>query len=135
MAMVRCRRCKALFEPTSPNGQMCPNCVVQEEARYQLVRQYVKDHPGVSISEVSEVTGVTTPRILTYLKQERLELSSGSPAVLSCKSCGASITTGMYCSNCKKSALAESRNSGASFAGNYGTAAAGQMFTAGSKKN
>lgn len=134
MAMVRCRRCKALFEPTSPNGQMCPNCVVQEEERYQLVREYVKDHPGVSISEVSDVTGVTTPRILTYLKQERLELSSGSAAVLSCKSCGANINTGMYCVNCKKATQSDKQNSGSAYAGNYNTAAAGQMFTAGNKK-
>ncbi len=100
MKTLRCRRCKKVFEFTTV-GQLCPNCMAAEEERFQKVRKFIKDNPGLSVTDVSEKTGVTPSKILSYIKEERLEVVDGV-SFLKCKNCSASINTGMFCDNCKK---------------------------------
>lgn len=98
---LRCRKCKQLFE-FSIVGQLCPNCMANEEEKYQNVRSYIKDNPGVSVNEISSATGINAAKILGYIKEERLEIVAGSGVMLKCKNCSADITTGMFCDACKR---------------------------------
>ncbi len=103
MATLRCRKCKRMFE-FSTVGQLCPTCMSIEEKRFQRVRQFIKDNPGLSVTDISFETKVPASKILNYIKEERLEVISGE-GFLKCKNCGAEITTGMFCSSCKKATI------------------------------
>ncbi|MFV0441628.1 MAG: winged helix-turn-helix domain-containing protein [Lachnospirales bacterium] len=102
MKKLRCRRCKQIFEYGNVLGQLCPNCMAYEEANYQAVRLYIKDNPGISITDVSKETGVSTSKILSYIKEERLEIVATANSFLKCKNCNAHIHTGIFCENCKR---------------------------------
>ncbi len=85
----------------------CPECIAEANPyavgvnKPQMVRDLVKDNPGISAGEVSEITGLSTSQIVDYLKIEVLELSEDSQAYLKCEECGAEIRTGRYCAKCK----------------------------------
>lgn len=98
---LRCRRCKQIFEPMNTLGGLCPACTAEDARQYYIVREFVKDNPGISVNEVSTLLNISTRKILTYLREERLEVAEGSSTKLSCQQCGASILTGMYCDSCK----------------------------------
>lgn len=99
---VKCRRCGKIFHVSGTLGQLCPNCIRDEEEIYLKVRSFVKDNPGVSAQEVSEILSVSRAKIMTYIKEERLEVTSDSKALISCKNCGKPITTGVFCADCKR---------------------------------
>jgi hypothetical protein len=73
------------------------------EKKFQEVKEYIRENPGVGIAEVSEACDVDTAQIRQWLREERLEVTEGSPIYLSCESCGASIRSGKYCDKCKAS--------------------------------
>lgn len=102
MRELKCRRCGNMFTVSGALGQLCPNCIREEEDTYLKVRAFVKDNPGVSVQEVCEILSVSRSKILNYIKEERLEVTSDSKASLSCKNCGKSITTGIFCPDCKR---------------------------------
>ncbi len=102
MRTLKCRRCGAVFTVTQSLGQLCPNCIRDEESTYTKVRAFVKDNPGVSVQEVSEILSVPRSKIMNYIKEERLEVTSSSKAALKCKNCGKSISTGIFCADCKR---------------------------------
>ncbi len=99
---IKCRRCSKVFTLMGALGQLCPNCIRDEEETYLKVRSFVKDNPGVSVQEVSEILGISRTKILGYIKEERLEVTSSSKASLHCKNCGKTITTGVFCMDCKR---------------------------------
>ncbi len=116
MRTLRCRRCKRIFEFTTM-GQLCPLCMLQEEEKFQKVRKFIKENPGLSVNEISEGTDVLPSRILGYIKEERLEVVDGT-SFLRCKNCGSEINTGMFCDNCKK-AMTPKNEEKPDFANNY----------------
>lgn len=102
MRTLKCRRCGIVFAVTGSLGQLCPNCIRTEEEIYAKVRAFVKDNPGVSVQEVSEILSVSRNKIMNYIKEERLEVTSTSKAALCCKNCGKPINTGIFCMDCKR---------------------------------
>ncbi len=102
MKTLKCRRCSQVFQVQGVLGQLCPNCIREEEAIYNRVRSFVKDNPGISVQEVSEILSVSRAKIMNYIKEERLEVTSNSKAALKCKNCGKPISTGIFCSDCKR---------------------------------
>lgn len=102
MKNVKCRRCGSVFTVQGSLGQLCPNCIRNEEETYSKVRSFVKDNPGVSVQEVSEILSVPRTKIMNYIKEERLEVTGDSKTFLTCKNCGKSISTGVFCPDCKR---------------------------------
>ncbi len=102
MRTLKCRRCSQVFTVQGSLGQLCPNCIREEEEIYSKVRSFVKDNPGVSVQEVSEILSISRAKIMTYIKEERLEVTSNSKTILKCKNCGKPITTGLFCGDCKR---------------------------------
>ncbi len=76
MRTLKCRRCSQFFTVQGTLGQLCPNCIRDEEAMYLRVRAFVKDNPGVSVQEVSEILSISRSKIMNYIKEERLEVTS-----------------------------------------------------------
>lgn len=102
MNTVRCPLCKKMYEFSGLPSKYCPECYLIEEEQYQRVRSLVKDHPGISIIDASEQTGVAHAKIMRYLREERLEALPSSTVFLRCMACGKVINTGSYCADCKR---------------------------------
>ena len=101
MAEIRnCPRCGRIF--TYIGRAICNRCMEIEENEFKIVKEYIYDNPGATISEVSQETGVTVEKIMRFLREERLEIKSeNSNLLLECERCGRSIRSGRFCENCK----------------------------------
>lgn len=85
------------------NRNLCPECIEKEEKEYEIVRKYLKDNPGASVEEISEITGVDEKKVLRWIREGRIDVSySQGGTGLTCKRCGAPISIGNLCSACIK---------------------------------
>jgi len=100
MNVRNCRKCGRLFNYIS-GPSWCPGCREQMEAKFQQVKEYIRENPGVGVQQVSEACDVEPAQINQWLREERLELTEGSPLMLGCETCGALIRCGKYCEKCK----------------------------------
>ena len=98
MEPTNCPRCGKVFmrirEP------ICPSCVKVEEEKFENVRAYVKEHPNRTIKEVSEVCEVSVKSILRYIREGKLEASTGMHGEVTCSKCGVPISSGRMCKKC-----------------------------------
>jgi len=101
MAEIRnCPRCGKIF--TYLGRPICSKCLENEENEFKVVKEYVYDNPGATISEVAQETEVTVEKIMRFLREERLEIKSeNSNMLLECERCGRAINSGRFCENCK----------------------------------
>lgn len=100
MDVRNCRNCGAIFNYVA-GAKICPACKESLEAKFQEVKQFIEDHPGVGITQVSRECDVEQQQIQQWLREERLEVTESSAIYLNCESCGASIRSGRYCDKCK----------------------------------
>lgn len=65
-----CHVCRKLF----PRAQMalCSSCALSEDNRYQLVRDYVRRHPGSPVGRVAASTGVRVGEVVRFCSDGRL---------------------------------------------------------------
>ena len=91
MDLKNCVECGRTF--ASKDGEkLCKRCLDKKvEDDFKKVRDYLYDHPGADISDVSEHTGVEEKN-----------------SILKCKSCGKPIKSGRLCEECKKIEFAKS---------------------------
>ena len=102
MDVRTCRQCKRIFNYLS-GPSLCPACKEDLEKKFQEVKKYIQDHPGVNIPIVAEECDVEAKQIKQWLREERLELSDSAGSLLTCDSCGAAIRSGKFCDKCKSS--------------------------------
>ena len=101
MNVRNCRKCGRLYNYVS-GSFICPRCKEELEVKFQEVKLYIRENPGVGVKEVSEACEVETNQIYQWLREERLEVTEGSAIALTCESCGKTIRSGKYCENCKR---------------------------------
>lgn len=101
MELKNCKSCDKVFLYTGVRS-ICPECVEKEEKEFELVKQYLWDHPNSSLTEVSEATGVEEKKVLKYLREGRISLGNKSDLKLECEICGTVITYGRICAKCAK---------------------------------
>lgn len=99
MEVKNCVKCKKLFQYLS-GPPLCPNCKEQEEKDFQAVRQYLKEHPRASLTEVADALEISVEKITRFLKEGRLEIAPGSAIILECERCGSPIMSGRFCASC-----------------------------------
>lgn len=104
MNVRNCRKCGRLFNYIT-GFQTCPACREDLEKKFREVKEYVREHKGISINEVAEACDVEPNMIRQWLREERLELAEDSGIMLACDSCGALIRCGRYCDKCKNNML------------------------------
>jgi hypothetical protein len=80
---------------------LCQICKEKMEQKFQEVKEFIRQHPGVSIPEVSETCDVEPSQIRQWLREDRLELTQDSPIRLQCEGCGVEIRSGRFCDKCK----------------------------------
>lgn len=100
--IIKCRKCKDMFNINGVLGELCPKCIYEEDSTYQKVRSYVRDRPGVSIDDVADDLDVPKSKIMTYIREERIEVINKHALILNCKNCGKTINTGVFCTECLK---------------------------------
>lgn len=98
MSFSNCPRCGKLFNFI--NSPVCDNCRKEEEEIFDRVRAYVKEHPNSNINKISQETEVSQKKILKYVREGKLELSSEVGLGIPCEKCGRNIRTGRFCNNC-----------------------------------
>jgi predicted amidophosphoribosyltransferase len=100
MPLINCKECGKAFV-TYSGRPICPSCEARLNAEYELVREYVKENPQVTLDKVSEDTGVSTDRIRKYVADGLLgQVNLNETIVLSCQICKKPITSGNYCVDC-----------------------------------
>lgn len=98
MELKNCKKCGRMFSATNGH-EFCSKCRLEVEDHFKIVREYVYDHPGVTVNEVAEETGVEKKEILKFLREEKLELKDISEGSR-CQKCGKPISSGRYCQTC-----------------------------------
>ncbi|QXM05162.1 TIGR03826 family flagellar region protein [Crassaminicella indica] len=101
MAEIRnCKECGRLFQYTGIS-KICPRCQKKDEEDFKVVREYIYENEGATLTEVSEETGVDEDKILRFLREGRLEIvGENSALILECERCGKPIRTGRFCDAC-----------------------------------
>ena len=101
MELKSCEKCGRKFGALA-SEPLCTKCSAENiESDFKKVRDYLYDHPGADVREVSEETGVSERVILKLLKDERIEIVDESNGLLACERCGVSIKSGRVCDDCK----------------------------------
>ncbi|MCL1863157.1 MAG: hypothetical protein FWF78_06290 [Defluviitaleaceae bacterium] len=72
--MIRCRRCGNMFEVEGLVGPICDSCRLEREEQFQIVRIFVREHPGISALEVHQCTEIPMEAILKYINAGLLEV-------------------------------------------------------------
>ena len=105
--LKNCPRCKKVSN-IFVNAKICDNCMKEEEEIFQGVYDILREEPGLSVAALSLKTGISSKKILGYVKEGRLQILEN---VLSCKLCGINIEKGSLCLACnlkQREALMES---------------------------
>lgn len=100
MNVRNCRKCGHVFNYML-GPIICPACQGKLEEKFQEVKTYIRENPGVGIKEVSEECDVEVQQIRQWLREERLELAETAAIHLNCEGCGAPIRSGRFCKKCK----------------------------------
>lgn len=100
MNVRNCRTCGRIFNYVA-GPITCQACREKMEEKFQEVKEYIREHPGVGIPQVAEACDVDSAQIRQWLQDDRLELTEDSPIRLACESCGEQIRSGKYCEKCK----------------------------------
>ena len=100
MDVRNCKGCGKLFNYLS-GPPLCPNCLKALDTKFSEVKEYIYEHPGAGIQEVSEENEVSIAQIKKWIREERLSFADDSPIGVECEGCGKTIKTGRYCPLCK----------------------------------
>jgi flagellar operon protein (TIGR03826 family) len=98
MQAINCPRCGRVF--TKITKPICNACVKEDEDTFELVRAYIKENPDQTLQQVSDETHVHVKRILQYIRDGRLEASTGMSDDVGCGQCGKPISKGRFCEVC-----------------------------------
>src|SRR5690554_2545324 len=96
MDVRNCRTCGKLFNYLS-GPPICPTCANALDKKFEMVKEYIYDHPRVGIKEVSEECEVSVAQITQWIREERLTFAEDSMIGLDCEGCGVTIRTGRFC--------------------------------------
>lgn len=102
-----CRRCGKMFFYSGIGKCICAICKAEEEAQFELVKEYIYDNLSATIMQVSKETGVRVSRIKSYLRDGRLIIPDGSAIFLNCEVCGTEIKFGRLCRPCAETLSSE----------------------------
>jgi len=100
MNVRNCRKCGRMFNYIA-GMPVCPGCRDALEAKFQEVKEYIREHKGAGINEVAQACEVESSQITQWLREDRLELSADSAMMISCERCGTPIRSGKYCDKCR----------------------------------
>ncbi|MBR2518493.1 MAG: flagellar protein [Selenomonadaceae bacterium] len=97
--LKNCVSCHKVF--LSVIGEsICPECRVLEQTMEEDVKEYVRDHPGITIRQLIDETGAPDKLIWRMVRQGQFDNASGLEVQYPCGKCGKLIKNGAYCPEC-----------------------------------
>ncbi|MGZ4033033.1 MAG: TIGR03826 family flagellar region protein [Tumebacillaceae bacterium] len=99
MGLANCKHCGRLYNQA--HRDICPVCIKEEDDQFIIIRNYLKDHRGASVSEVSEATEVETLTIIKFIREGRLSAFDNPNLNFPCEACSTPIVEGRFCKPCK----------------------------------
>lgn len=100
MNVRNCKKCGRMFNYIV-GLPVCSVCKEALEAKFVEVKEYIREHKGVNMTEVAEACDVDKQQITQWLREERLEITEDSALTLNCETCGTTIRSGRYCDKCR----------------------------------
>lgn len=85
MPLTKCERCEKLFDKVK--GSVCPACLPQEEADYEIIRECLAGNPDLNAEAMSELTGVAVSCVLRMVDAGQISHAVYSSEV-KCGRCG-----------------------------------------------
>ncbi len=99
MELMNCRSCKKIFNYIT-GEKICPACRDLLEEKYQEVKKYINENPGVPANKVAEDCEISLKQIKKWVREERLTFADDSLIGLDCERCGKIIHSGRFCKEC-----------------------------------
>lgn len=99
MDLANCPRCGKLF--ARHFRDVCPDCLKRLEKEYEACVDYLRDHKGATINELSEETEVTIKQITRFIREGRISLVGAPNLSYPCEVCGILIRDGNMCDSCR----------------------------------
>lgn len=101
MEVKNCRGCGRLFNYISGGYLLCPACKEDLEKKFMQVKEYIRENPKASMTQISADNDVSMNQIERWIREERLVFADDSPIGIECENCGATIKSGRFCTSCK----------------------------------
>jgi flagellar operon protein (TIGR03826 family) len=98
--LANCPRCGRVFAKGIKD--VCPVCIQEIEKEYQKCAEYLREHRGTTIYELSEQTGVSIRQITRFIREGRISLVDAPNLGYPCETCGELIREGSLCAACRK---------------------------------
>lgn len=99
MELQNCRSCKRLFNYIT-GERICPACRELLEEKFQEVKKYIAENPGINANKVAEDCEVSLKQIKKWVREERLAFADDSLVGLECERCGRMVHSGRFCKEC-----------------------------------
>lgn len=96
-----CKLCEGVLVYKGLGEYECEECGAREYDDYGKVRNYLDEHNGANVAEISEATGVTHKSIRDMIKDNRFEIINSRGGYLRCEICGVNIRSGRLCPKCE----------------------------------
>ena len=95
-----CIQCGKVFL-SKDREELCNDCKAEYYNLADIVKEFVKDHPGSNVNEVSAATTVSKKLIQRMMREGVfMDIPMGDNFMYACASCGKPIKTGTYCTSC-----------------------------------
>ncbi|WEK53906.1 MAG: flagellar protein [Candidatus Cohnella colombiensis] len=99
MDLVYCPRCGKLF--ARHFREVCNNCFQELEKDYERCVEYLRQHRGLNIQQLSDETEISIKQITRWIKEGRISLMNAPNMSYPCEMCGTLIREGHMCEGCK----------------------------------
>lgn len=108
MNLGNCPQCGKLYVLNLKG--MCSDCIRDIERQYEDCNHYLKENRGTTITELSEVTGVSIKQITTFIREGRISIANAPNMGYACEVCGTLIRDGNMCDSCRARLTKDIRN-------------------------
>jgi len=108
MNLTYCPRCGKLF--ARGIREVCNACTEEIEKEYETCVEYLREHKGATIHEVSEETGISVKQITKFIREGRISTQNMPNLTVPCEVCGLPIHEGTMCQSCRNKLQRELRN-------------------------
>lgn len=74
MSLSNCVRCGKLFAQVRKSDMACNDCFDLHETEFHLCKEYLRNHPSASITELSENTRIPLQRLASWINEGRIQV-------------------------------------------------------------
>lgn len=96
--IANCPRCGRVYNQTL--GDVCPRCNKDIDKEYEQCANYLREHRGATMTELSEATEVSIRQITKFIREGRISIADSPNLGYPCESCGTMIREGKLCETC-----------------------------------